>query len=68
MRTSVQERQRERLQIEPADSIGIVGIQPMPLDAMLSEFGQLAFAEAGQRRTPITIGRPAANVGLVTFW
>jgi hypothetical protein len=40
----------------------------MPLDAMLSESTQLALAKAGQRRSPITIRGPAANVGLVTFW
>ena len=56
----VQQRQRERLQIEQAHSFGVVGIQPM-----LPELTQLALAEAGQRRTPITIGCPAANVGLV---
>jgi hypothetical protein len=37
----------------------------MPLDAVLSESTQLALAEAGKRRTPITIWGPAADVGLV---
>jgi hypothetical protein len=32
------ERQRESLQVEPADSFGVFGIQSMPFDAMFSEF------------------------------
>jgi hypothetical protein len=31
-------RQREQLQIEPADSFGVFGIQSVPRDAMFSEF------------------------------
>jgi hypothetical protein len=60
-------RQREQLQIEPADSFGVFGMQAMPFDAVLSEFAtasaQLAFAETGQRRTPITV-RPSTANGL----
>ena len=33
-----QQRQRERLQIEPGEPLGVVGIQAMPLDAVVSEF------------------------------
>jgi hypothetical protein len=32
------ERQREHLQIEPADSFGVFRIQSVTFDAMLSEF------------------------------
>jgi hypothetical protein len=34
----IKQRQREHLQVEPADSFGVLGIQPMPLDAVLTEF------------------------------
>jgi hypothetical protein len=63
---AVKQRQREPLQIEPADPFGVFGIQAMPLDAMLSEFVtatvQFAFAETGHRRTPIAIRGSATNV------
>ena len=36
--STVQQRQHERLQIEPAFPFGVDGIQAVPLDAMLSEF------------------------------
>ncbi len=35
---ALQQCQRERLQIEPADSFGALWIQAVPLDAVLSEF------------------------------
>ena len=40
----VQQRQRKRLQIEPADSFGVVRIEAMPLDAVLSESAQVPIA------------------------
>ena len=62
----IQQRQRERSQIEPRDPLSVFGIKAVPLDAMLSEFVtatvQFAFAEAGHRRTPITVRTSAANV------
>jgi hypothetical protein len=36
--TSIQQRQRQCLQIKPAFPFGVAVIQAVPLDAMLSEF------------------------------
>jgi hypothetical protein len=62
----VQERQRERLQIEPADSFSVGGIESVALNAVLSELAQVPIAKVNQRHAPITIGSPAANVSLGT--
>ena len=61
----IQQRQREHFQIEPAEPIGVVGIQTMPLDAMLSESRTQAVhvfrVETCQRRTPVTIWDSTAD-------
>jgi hypothetical protein len=62
------ERQRQQLQIEPTNSFGVVGIQAVPLDAMLSEFpatsAQLSLPKTGQCRTPVAIsGFTADHLG-----
>jgi hypothetical protein len=64
----VQERQRERLQIEPSDRFGVIGIQAVPLDAVLAELIEMAVTQTRQRRTPVTVstdstlgGRPLQN-------
>jgi hypothetical protein len=66
----VQERQRKRLQVEPCEPFGVIGIKPMPFDAVLAELVTasvpFAFAEPGQRSPPITIRASAANVSLGT--
>jgi hypothetical protein len=59
----IQQRQRECLQIEPANSFGILGIQTVPLDTMLAELIELAVTQTRQRRAPVAVGRSAANVG-----
>ena len=51
----VQERQRERLQIEPSDRFGVIGIQAVPLDAVLAELIEMAVTQTRQRRTPVTV-------------
>jgi hypothetical protein len=62
-----QQHYRKRLQVEPADSFGVIGTQPMPLDTVLAEFVPasvpFAFAETGHRRTSITIRASAADAG-----
>ena len=51
----VQERQRERLQIEPSDRFGVLGIQAVPLDAVLAELIEMAVTQTRQRRTRVTL-------------
>jgi hypothetical protein len=62
LRGMAQQRQRERLQIRPAEPFMVVWIQAMPLDAVLSELATasapLALAEAGQRTAPVKSGTP----------
>jgi hypothetical protein len=67
LRGMAQQRQRERLQIRPAEPFMVVWIQAMPLDAVLSELATasapLALAEAGQRTAPVTVRNSTANLG-----
>ena len=63
----VQQRQRERLQIEPCESFGVVGIEPMPLDAVLAELIEMAVTQTRQRRAPVAVRYSAANVSLGTW-
>jgi hypothetical protein len=62
----MQQCQRKRFQVEPADSFGVLWIQAMAHDTVLPEFVmasvQFAFAETGHRRTPITVRGSAADV------
>jgi hypothetical protein len=66
LRGMIQQRQREHLQIEPAKSSGVLGMQSMPLDTVLPETPpaatHLLLAQIENWYSPITIGCPAANV------
>jgi hypothetical protein len=64
----VQQRQRERHQVEKCDPLGVVGIQAVSLDAVLAELttasAHFGFAEIGQWGTPITVRGSTPNVSL----
>jgi hypothetical protein len=69
IRSVLQQRQPEHLQIEPAQPSSVLGIQSMPLDIVLPETppaaAHLLLAQIENRDSPIAIGCPAANVSFV---
>jgi hypothetical protein len=55
----IQQRQRERFQIEQGDPLGVFGVEAVALDAVRTELtpasAQLAFTETGEWRAPIAM-------------